>query len=71
VGDIITTEKDSQSPLEISVGGVGKFHARPGAFRGKKAVEITAAIPEAAKKPFFLSGEGAEADSDANKLTSS
>ncbi len=46
VGDIITTAKDSRSPLEVSVGGVGKFHARPGAFKGKKAVEIISAVEQ-------------------------
>jgi flagellar motor switch protein FliM len=60
VGDIITTEKDSHSPLEISVGGVGKFHARAGAFRGKKAVEILATMPDAAKKQTHLSMEPSE-----------
>lgn len=51
VGDIITTEKDSRSALEISVGGVGKFQARPGAFRGKKAVEIVDVIPVKSVQP--------------------
>lgn len=55
VGDIVTTDKDSQSPVEVSVGGVGKFHARPGSFRGKKAVEIVSVIPE---KPKFSSHTG-------------
>lgn len=44
VGDIITTEKSCNSPLHVSVGGVEKFHARPGAFKGKKAVEIDSTI---------------------------
>jgi flagellar motor switch protein FliM len=53
VGDIITTQKDIHSPLLISVEGVPKFHARPGAFKGHKAIRIedvvnnpTAAIGE-------------------------
>jgi len=44
VGDIIATEKDVAHPLELSVQGVPKFHARPGAFRGKKAVRIDRTI---------------------------
>jgi len=40
VGDLITTEKDVSQPLELSVQGVPKFHALPGAFKGKKAVRI-------------------------------
>ena len=44
VGDLITTEKDVALPLELSVQGVPKFHARPGAFRGKKAVRIDGII---------------------------
>jgi flagellar motor switch protein FliM len=39
-GDIITTEKDVHSPLVVSVEGVPKFRARPGAFKGHKAVRI-------------------------------
>lgn len=44
VGDIITTDKDCRSPLEVSVAGVGKFQAKPGAFKGRKAVEILGVI---------------------------
>ena len=44
VGDIITTDKDCRSPLEVSIAGVGKFEARAGAFKGRKAVEITGVI---------------------------
>ncbi len=40
VGDIITTEKDVREPLDVLVEGVAKFHARPGAFKGRKAIEI-------------------------------
>jgi flagellar motor switch protein FliM len=46
VGDLITTEMDTGMPLELSVQGVPKFHARPGAFRGKKAVRIDGIIVE-------------------------
>jgi flagellar motor switch protein FliM len=44
VGDIITTEKDIRAPLSVEVEGVAKFHARPGAFKGRKAVRIEEAI---------------------------
>ncbi len=42
VGDIITTEKDMHSPIAVSVEGVSKFVARPGAFKGRKAIQIDA-----------------------------
>ncbi|EMI17684.1 flagellar motor switch protein FliM [Rhodopirellula maiorica SM1] len=40
VGDVITTEKEVNSPLELSIQDVPKFNARAGAFKGKKAVRI-------------------------------
>jgi flagellar motor switch protein FliM len=40
VGDVITTEKDIHSPIAVSVEGVVKYHAKPGAFKGRKAIEI-------------------------------
>jgi len=40
VGDIITTDKDMNTPLEVAVQGTTKFHARPGAFKGCKAIRI-------------------------------
>jgi len=40
VGDIITTEQRIDSPLTISVDGVPKYHARPGALEGHKAICI-------------------------------
>jgi flagellar motor switch protein FliM len=40
VGDIITTEKDVNTPIIISVEGLPKYHARPGAFKGRKAIRI-------------------------------
>jgi len=40
VGDVITTQKDIRSPLIVSVAGLPKFHARPGAFKGHKAICI-------------------------------
>lgn len=40
VGDVVTTEKDSRSPVEVQVAGVGKFEGKLGAFKGRKAIEI-------------------------------
>jgi len=40
VGDIITTEKDIHDPLLVSVQGVSKFRARPGAHKGRKAIQV-------------------------------
>ena len=44
VGDIITTEKEVNDPLELAVQEVPKYHARAGAFKGKKAVRIESVI---------------------------
>ena len=44
VGDIITTEKEVNDPLELAVQDVPKFHAKAGAFKGKKAVRIESTI---------------------------
>lgn len=40
VGDIVTTDKDINTPMDVLVEGVGKFQGKPGAFKGRKAVEI-------------------------------
>jgi flagellar motor switch protein FliM len=40
VGDVITTDHDIHAPLLVSVEGVPKFHAKPGAFKGHKAICI-------------------------------
>lgn len=61
VGDIITTEKDTRVPIEIEVEGVGKFLGKPGAFKGKKAAEITGVIEpddlESGEKPEVAEAE--------------
>lgn len=44
VGDVVTTEKDIRLPMEIEVEGVGKFIGRPGAYKGKKAIEVLGQI---------------------------
>jgi len=46
VGDIIASEKDIQQPLIVSVEGSPKFEARPGQFKGRKAIEILQSIEE-------------------------
>ena len=46
VGDIIATEKDVQQPLEVSVEGRPKFHAKPGQFKGRKAIELLSTMEE-------------------------
>jgi flagellar motor switch protein FliM len=40
VGDVITTQKDVNSPLLVMVEGVPKFRAGVGAFRGHKAIRV-------------------------------
>jgi flagellar motor switch protein FliM len=49
VGDIITTDKDINTPIQVSIEGVEKFTARAGAFKGRKAIQIEAPLTEPAK----------------------
>jgi len=49
VGDVITTQKGIHSPLVVSVEGLPKFHARPGAFKGHKAICIEDTIESPAE----------------------
>jgi flagellar motor switch protein FliM len=44
VGDIIATEKDVERPLVVSVEGRAKFEAKAGAFKGRKAIQVTGSI---------------------------
>ena len=44
VGDIIASEKDIHLPLVVAVEGRAKFHARPGQYKGRKAIEVISAI---------------------------
>lgn len=46
VGDIITTEKDVRSPLVVDLEGVGKFLARPGAYKAHKAICIESVLEQ-------------------------
>ena len=40
VGDIISTEKDVNHPLEVEIADRVKFHASAGSFKGRKAIQI-------------------------------
>ncbi|MEW4451886.1 flagellar motor switch protein FliM [Bremerella sp. JC817] len=40
VGDVITTEKDSRTALQVNVNGTPTFQAFAGAFKGRKAIQI-------------------------------
>ncbi len=44
VGDVISTEKDVHTPLEVEVEGVVKYLASPGAFKGRTAIEIQSIV---------------------------
>lgn len=46
VGDIIATEKDVRNPILVSVEGVPKFHAKPGAHKGRKAICIDESVAQ-------------------------
>jgi len=54
VGDIIATEKDTHLPMVVSVEGRSKFHAKPGQYKGRKAIEILTPIEE---RQMQLTGE--------------
>jgi flagellar motor switch protein FliM len=49
IGDIITTEKDVHQPVIVSVEGLPKFHAKPGCFKGRKAVMIVDSVKNPAE----------------------
>ncbi len=40
IGDVITTEHDCHRPLIVRVAGVDRFLARPGAYKGHKAILV-------------------------------
>ena len=40
VGDIITTDKDVNTPLDVSVEGVSKLSAQAGTYKGRKAIQV-------------------------------
>jgi flagellar motor switch protein FliM len=43
VGDVITTDKDVRTPIDVAVQGVNKFLASAGSLKGYKAIRIEAA----------------------------
>ncbi|HEV3020982.1 MAG TPA: FliM/FliN family flagellar motor switch protein [Pirellulales bacterium] len=51
VGDIITTETHFESPLVVEVDGVARFHARPGLYKGRKALRFDEAIQPSEPSP--------------------
>lgn len=44
VGDIISTEKDIQQPLEVEIADAVKFLAAPGSLKGRKAIKIESVV---------------------------
>lgn len=46
VGDILTTEKDVGSPMTVRIEGVPKFRAKPGALKGRKAIQVDEVIEQ-------------------------
>ena len=46
VGDVICTEKNVDSPLLVSVEGIPKYWAKPGAYKGYTAIQITDTITD-------------------------
>jgi len=46
VGDLIASEKDVRRPLLVYVEGKPKFHAAPGQFKGRKAIQVTGEVQE-------------------------
>ncbi len=49
IGDIITTDKDVHTPLQVEVEGVPKFHASPGALKGRKAIQVEVVVQQPAQ----------------------
>ena len=58
--DIITTEKDMNTPIVISVEGQPKYHARPGAFKGRKAIRIDEPLAAAPPPKSAAAGDAAK-----------
>jgi len=51
VGDIITTEKDIRDPMTVRVQGTPKFQASPGAYKGRKAIQIADVVQKRIATP--------------------
>lgn len=45
VGDIITTSRDVNEPLDVTVNEAKRYEASPGSLKGHKAIEIQGVIP--------------------------
>ncbi|TWT74541.1 Flagellar motor switch protein FliM [Posidoniimonas polymericola] len=50
VGDIIATEKDVRQPLCMLIEGRRKFEASAGAFKGRKAIQVSGVITDPAQR---------------------
>lgn len=46
IGDVISTEKDVRTPLEVEVEGVVKYLASAGAYKGRTAIEIRSTVAQ-------------------------
>ncbi len=46
VGDIISTEKDVRTPLDVEVSNAVKFLASTGSYKGRKAIQIQEVLQE-------------------------
>ena len=44
IGDVILTETPADSPATVAIEGIARFHAKPGAYQGRKAVHLTGPI---------------------------
>jgi flagellar motor switch protein FliM len=51
VGDIITTDKDIRTPLDVAVQGVNKYLASAGTLKGNKAFRVEAVPPPVVEAP--------------------
>lgn len=50
IGDVILTDQDIRTPLVVSVQGVPKFRASPGAYKGRVAVQVMELLSDSARK---------------------
>jgi flagellar motor switch protein FliM len=71
VGDMIATGTPVNSPLPVSLDGAIRFHGRPGAFQGRKAVRLTEAIENSPpSEPPVESEEKAEGKAETGRDSS-
>lgn len=50
IGDIISTEKDISSPLDVEVEGMVKFVASAGAYKGRKAFSVQGVVGDVVRQ---------------------